>query len=251
MIQVERLRKAFDTVTAVDDISFDVRPGEIFGLLGPNGAGKTTTISCLSGLLTPTGGSVRLNGQDPHRDGRAILAQVGVVPQEIALYRELSATENLLYWGGVAGVPGAELKRRVPALLDQVGLADRAREPVEKFSGGMQRRLNLAAGLIHDPKVLLLDEPTVGIDPQSRVRVLEIIRDRAAAGVTVLYTSHYMQEAEDLCTRFAIVDHGKIIARGTLDELLSQAGEAIRRQQVPEPSLERLFLHLTGKELRE
>lgn len=251
MIQVERLRKAFETVTAVDDVSFEVRPGEIFGLLGPNGAGKTTTISCLSGLLTPTAGSVRLNGRDPHRDGRAILAQVGVVPQEIALYRELSATENLFYWGGVAGVSAVELKRRVPALLDQVGLADRAREPVEKFSGGMQRRLNLAAGLIHDPKVLLLDEPTVGIDPQSRVRVLDIIRERAAAGVAVLYTSHYMQEAEALCTRFAIVDHGKIIARGTLDELLMQAGEAIRRQQVPEPSLERLFIHLTGKELRE
>jgi ABC-2 type transport system ATP-binding protein len=186
MIQVERLRKVYDTLVAVDDVSFEVKPGEIFGLLGPNGAGKTTTISCLSGLLTPTAGSVRLCGKDPHRDGRAVLASVGVVPQEIALYKELSATENLFYWGGVAGVSAAELKRRVPHLLEQVGLADRAREPVEKYSGGMQRRLNLAAGLIHDPKVLLLDEPTVGIDPQSRVRVLEIIRERAASGVAVL-----------------------------------------------------------------
>jgi len=251
MIQVDHLLKVYDTVTAVDDVSFAIRPGEIFGLLGPNGAGKTTTISCLSGLLTPTAGSVRILGRNPHVDGRDVLAAVGVVPQEVALYKELSAAENLAFWGGVAGLPRSALKRRVSEMLEQVGLADRAREPVGKFSGGMQRRLNLAAGLIHDPKVLLLDEPTVGIDPQSRVRVLEIIRERAAAGVAVLYTSHYMQEAETLCTSFAVIDHGRVIARGTLDELLAAAGEAIRRNQVPEPSLERLFLHLTGKELRE
>ncbi len=251
MIQVRELRKTFDTVTAVDGISFEVNPGEIFGLLGPNGAGKTTTISCCSGLLTPSSGSVRICGGDLRKDGRAILRGVGVVPQELALYRELSATENLFYWGGVAEVPRSELKRRVPAMLEQVGLADRAREPVHRFSGGMLRRLNLAAGLVHEPKLLLLDEPTVGIDPQSRQRVLQIIRDRAAAGVAVLYTSHYMEEAERLCHRFAIIDHGRVLSQGTLDELLAQAGEAIRRQSVPEPSLERLFLHLTGREMRE
>ena len=213
MIQVERLRKIYGDVTAVDDISFEVSPGVIFGLLGPNGAGKTTTISCCSGLLTPSAGSVRICGQDPLRtDGRCGAAS-GVVPQEMALYSELSATENLFYWGGVAEVPRAELKRRVPELLEQVGLADRAREPVQRYSGGMLRRLNLAAGLIHDPKVLLLDEPTVGIDPQSRVRVLEIIRARAAAGVAVLYTSHYMEEAEQLCHRFAIIDQGRLSRR--------------------------------------
>lgn len=251
MIRVERLRKVFGAVTAVDDVSFEVRPGEIFGLLGPNGAGKTTTISCLSGLLTPTSGTVRIDGRDPHGEGRAVLSEVGVVPQDLALYRELSATENLCYWGGVAGVPPAELKRRVAVVLEQVGLADRAREPVQRYSGGMLRRLNLAAGLVHEPKVLLLDEPTVGIDPQSRARVLEIIHERAAAGTAVLYTSHYMQEAEELCQSFVIIDHGRVIARGTLDELLTKAGEAIRRESVPEPSLERLFLHLTGKEMRE
>jgi ABC-2 type transport system ATP-binding protein len=251
MIQVEGLRKTFDTVVAVDGISFSVRPGEIFGLLGPNGAGKTTTISCCSGLLTPGAGTVKICGRDLLQEGRAVLRGVGVVPQELALYRELSATENLYYWGGVAEVPRAALKRSVPAILEQVGLADRAREPVHRFSGGMLRRLNLAAGLVHDPKVLLLDEPTVGIDPQSRVRVLEIVRARAAAGVSVLYTSHYMEEAEQLCHRFAIIDHGRVLSEGTLDELLAKAGEVIRRESVPEPSLERLFLHLTGREMRE
>ncbi len=251
MIQVERLRKVYGSLTAVDDISFSVQPGEIFGLLGPNGAGKTTTISCLSGLLTPTAGSIRMCGHDMMTDGRRARSVIGVVPQELALYEEISARENLLYWGGLYGLSRAELKVKVPAILERVGLADRAREPVKRFSGGMQRRLNMAAGLVHDPKVLLLDEPTVGIDPQSRVHVLDLIRERAAAGTAVLYTTHYMNEAETLCDNFAIIDHGRIITRGTLDELLDQAGQAIQRASVPEPSLERLFLHLTGRGLRE
>ncbi len=251
MIDVQHLRKVYGQSTAVDDISFRVEPGEIFGLLGPNGAGKTTTISCLCGLLSPTSGSIRIAGVDILTGGVEARRELGVVPQELAVYLEISATENLEYWGGLQGLSRAELKRRVPEMLSRVGLADRAKEPVKRYSGGMLRRLNLACGLIHDPKVLLLDEPTVGIDPQSRVHVLEIIRERAAQGTAVLYTTHYMNEAEELCKRLAILDHGKIVTQGTLEELLTAAGEAIRRQSVPEPSLERLFLHLTGRELRE
>jgi len=251
VIDVQHLRKVYGQSTAVDDISFRVEPGEIFGLLGPNGAGKTTTISCLCGLLSPTSGSIRIAGVDILTGGVEARRELGVVPQELAVYLEISATENLEYWGGLQGLSRAELKRRVPEMLSRVGLADRAKEPVKRYSGGMLRRLNLACGLIHDPKVLLLDEPTVGIDPQSRVHVLEIIRERAAQGTAVLYTTHYMNEAEELCKRLAILDHGKIVTQGTLEELLTAAGEAIRRQSVPEPSLERLFLHLTGRELRE
>ncbi len=251
MIQVERLRKVYDQLVAVDDISFEVKPGEIFGLLGPNGAGKTTTISCLSGLIRPTSGTIRIEGRDITQVNSGERTRMGVVPQELALYLELSATENLHYWGGVQGLSGAELRSRVPVLLDRVGLADRAKEPVKRFSGGMLRRLNLACGLVHDPKVLLLDEPTVGIDPQSRARMLEIIAERKQSGVAILYTTHYMNEAEELCDHFAIVDHGRVLAHGTLAELLAQAGEAIQRESKPEPSLERLFLFLTGHELRE
>ena len=252
MIDVEGLRKVYDgQQVAVSDISFSVQSGQIFGLLGPNGAGKTTTISCISGLLRPTAGRVRVAGFDIQTHGREARAVLGVVPQELALYPEVSARANLEYWGGIQGLSRHELRERVPALLERVGLADRAKEPVKKFSGGMKRRLNIAAGLVHDPKVLLLDEPTVGIDPQSRTRVLEIIRERADAGVAVLYTTHYMNEAETLCDEFAIIDHGEVIARGELEALLQQAGDAIKRATVPEPSLERLFIHLTGKDLRE
>lgn len=251
MIEVERLRKVFNGRVAVDEISFSVAAGQIFGLLGPNGAGKTTTISCLSGLLEPTSGSVRINGFDVQKEARRARASIGVVPQELAVYQEVSATENLSYWGAIQGLSRSQLKKRIPEILDRVGLADRAREPVKKFSGGMLRRLNFAVGLIHEPQVLLLDEPTVGIDPQSRARVLEIIRERARAGVAVLYTTHYMGEAETLCDEFAIIDHGKVIAQGQLEELLRQAGDVIQRATVPEPSLERLFIHLTGTELRE
>jgi ABC-2 type transport system ATP-binding protein len=225
MIEVEKLMKSYGATVAVDGASFTARPGEIFGLLGPNGAGKSTTLGCLCGLLTPDSGNVRVLGRDLLADGARARRQIGVVPQEVALYEELSAWENLDYWGAVQGLSGARLKQRTEEVLGIIGLADRAREPVKKFSGGMKRRLNFGAGILHEPKVLLLDEPTVGVDPQSRVRLLELVRSQAAAGACVLYTTHYMEEAETICDRVAIMDHGRLIAQGTLPELRAMLGE--------------------------
>jgi ABC-2 type transport system ATP-binding protein len=225
MIEVDSLRKQYGELVAVDELSFTAAPGAIFGLLGPNGAGKTTTIHCISGLLAPTGGEVRVLGHDVVTDGRAARQSLGIVPQEIALYEDLSARENLVYWGGAYGLGGAVLRRRVDAVLEVVGLADRAKEPVKRYSGGMKRRLNFACALVHEPKVLLLDEPTVGVDAQSRVKLLELVRAEAQRGTCVLYTTHYMEEAEGLCDRIAIVDHGRIIAEGTLAELRAMIGE--------------------------
>jgi len=225
VIEVDHLRKTYGSLTAVDDVSFTAKPGEIFGLLGPNGAGKTTTISCISGLLAPTAGHIRILGHDVVREGTTARRVLGVVPQEISLYEDLSATENLNYWGGTQGMRNPVLRRRVDEVLTLTGLADRAREQVKQFSGGMRRRLNFACGIIHQPKVLLLDEPTVGVDPQSRVRLLDLVRAQASAGACVLYTTHYMEEAESLCDRLAIVDHGKIIAAGTLAELRALLAE--------------------------
>lgn len=225
MIEVEQLRKSYGDLAAVDGVSFRVGPGEIFGLLGPNGAGKTTTIGCICGLLKPNGGRVRVMGHDVQREGAAARRVMGLVPQEIALYEDLSAEENLAYWGGAYGLRGAELRRRIRQALEIIGLEDRAREPVKSFSGGMKRRLNFACGLLHRPRVLLLDEPAVGVDPQSRVRLLELIRAEARSGVSVLYTTHYMEEAESLCDRLAIIDRGRIAAQGTLDELRAMLAE--------------------------
>lgn len=225
MIEVEQLRKTFGDLTAVGGVSFSAKPGEIFGLLGPNGAGKSTTIGCICGLLTPTGGHVRVMGHDVVRDGTEARQALGVVPQEIALYDDLSAFENLQYWGGAQGLRNPKLRERIQMVLESTGLQDRAREPVKQFSGGMKRRLNFACGVVHAPQVLLLDEPTVGVDPQSRVRLLDLVREQAAAGVCVLYTTHYMEEAESLCSRLAIMDHGQLIAAGTLAELRSMMGE--------------------------
>lgn len=225
MIEVDELRKSYGELVAVDGVSFTAKPGEIFGLLGPNGAGKSTTIGCISGLLTPTGGRVRVMGHDVVRDGTAARQVLGVVPQEIALYEDLSATENLHYWGGAQGMRNPQLRERCQLVLESTGLLDRASEPVKRFSGGMKRRLNFACGIVHAPKVLLLDEATAGVDPQSRVRLLDLVREQASAGVTVLYTTHYLEEAETLCTRLAIVDHGKLIAAGTLEELRAMMGE--------------------------
>ncbi len=309
MIEVESLRKQYGDLVAVDDVSFTAAPGAIFGLLGPNGAGKTTTIGCISGLLKPSAGRIRVMGHDVVTDGRASRERLGIVPQELALYEDLSARENLIYWGSAYGLRGAALKRRVGAVLETVGLADRAREPVKKFSGGMKRRLNFACGIVHEPKALLLDEPTVGVDPQSRVRLLDLVREETRNGTCVLYTTHYMEEAETLCDRLAIIDHGRIIAAGTLPELrailgerdilrligrfdpmgvpealakqkeielvqvedsivtlatpqaskklssiiqaLAAAGAEVRETTLTQPSLESLFIKLTGKELRE
>ena len=308
MIEVEQLRKQYGDFVAVKDVSFTAQPGEIFGLLGPNGAGKTTTIGCISSLLTPTAGHIRVMGHDVVRDGVAARRSVGVVPQEIALYEDLSAKENLSYWGGAQGLRGAELRDRIDDVLELTGLLDRSKEPIKRFSGGMKRRLNFACGIVHRPRVLLLDEPTVGVDPQSRVRLLDLVRDQARAGACVLYTTHYMEEAQTLCDRLAIIDHGSIIAQGTLTELrammaerdllrltgvfrpdavraalellegveivqtdetqlslsvsdashrlpaifaaVNSAGE-VRGTVLTQPSLETLFIKLTGKELRE
>lgn len=225
MIEVAGLRKAFGELVAVEDATFTAPPGRIFGLLGPNGAGKTTTISCISGLIPPTAGHVRVDGHDVVRDGLAARRSIGVVPQEIALYEDLSARENLDYWGGAQGMRGAALKLRIDEVLELTGLLDRAKEPVKRFSGGMKRRLNFACGVVHRPRVLLLDEPTVGVDPQSRVRLLELVRQQAADGACVLYTTHYMEEAESLCDRLAVMDHGRIVAQGTLAELRALLGE--------------------------
>jgi ABC-2 type transport system ATP-binding protein len=226
MITVERLRKAFGDLRAVDDVSFEVRDGEIFGLLGPNGAGKTTTLSMISGVLKPDGGRVVVDGRDIWTDPLAVKRDLGVVPQSIAVYEDLTARDNLAFWGSLYGLAGSDLKRRVDEVLTHVGLADRAGDKVKLFSGGMKRRLNLCMGLLHQPKFLLLDEPTVGIDPQARLNILEVIRAVAAAGTTVLYTTHYMEEAQELCDRIAIIDHGRILTIGTLDELTRLAGEA-------------------------
>jgi ABC-2 type transport system ATP-binding protein len=224
MIEVEQLRKQYGDLTAVHNVTLTARPGEIFGLLGPNGAGKTTTIGCISTLLVPSGGVIRVMGHDVVKEGVEARRSMGVVPQEIALYDDLSAEENLSYWGGAQGLHGRELRDRIREVLDLTGLLDRAKEPIKRFSGGMKRRLNFACGIVHRPKVLLLDEPTVGVDPQSRVRLLELVREQARAGACVLYTTHYMEEAESLCDRLAIVDHGRIIAQGTLSELRSMVG---------------------------
>src|SRR5579863_8444848 len=225
LIEVEQLRKSYGESVAVDGVSFTARAGEIFGLLGPNGAGKTTTIGCVCGLLTPSAGHVKVEGHDVVREGSAARAKLGVLPQEIALYDDLSAQENLAYWGGAQRMRNPELRGRIQEVLELTGLQDRAREPVKQFSGGMKRRLNFACGIVHNPKVLLLDEPTVGVDPQSRVRLLDLVREQAQRGAFVLYTTHYMEEAETLCDRLAIIDHGKVIAQGTLPELRAMLGE--------------------------
>jgi ABC-2 type transport system ATP-binding protein len=219
VIQVEQLRKAFGETVAVDNVSFDACAGEIFGLLGPNGAGKTTTLNCISGLLVPTSGKIRILNHDVTRDGVAARRLLGVVPQELALYEDLSATENLEYWGGACGLDKTSRRSRAQQILAAIGLLDRAKETVKRFSGGMKRRLNFGCGIMHHPKLLLLDEPTVGVDPQSRVYLLDLVREQARNGACVLYTTHYMEEAEALCDRLAIIDKGNIIAHGTLAEL--------------------------------
>jgi ABC-2 type transport system ATP-binding protein len=309
VVDVRSLVKRFGDLVAVDDVSFAIEEGEMFGLLGPNGAGKTTTISMISCLLDPTSGEVVVDGHPIAGEAAAVKRALGVVPQEIALYPTLSAAENLMFWGRMYGLSGAALKTAVDEALELAGLADRAKERIEKYSGGMKRRINIAAGILHRPKVLLMDEPTVGIDPQSRNHILETVKQLNASGMTVLYTSHYMEEVEFLCDRIAIMDHGKIIAAGTLNELrnivgsqdvvdikvsdvsdavlervrgiggvtqadrsdgamrvlttssgsilgqlvqaLESEGAHVTSVSVTEPDLESVFLHLTGKSLRD
>jgi linearmycin/streptolysin S transport system ATP-binding protein len=226
MLSIRGLRKTFGDITAVDRVTFQVNPREIYGLLGPNGAGKSTTMNMICGLLKPDDGRIQIDGKDLATDSKAVKQMMGVVPQNIALYEELTAIENLRFWGGLRGMKGNELTRRCRELLNRIGLIDRAREPVQRYSGGMKRRLNLAAALIHEPKLLLLDEPTVGIDPQARQNILEIIKETIQAGTTVLYTTHYLEEAEMLCDRIGVMDRGMLLAEGTLKELTEIVGES-------------------------
>ena len=200
----------------MDDVSFEVRSGETVGLLGPNGAGKTTTLSMMSGISKPDGGSVSFLGQRVHQDANALKKRVGLVPQDLALYEELSAWANLELFGGLYGLSGAALATRAVEALDLVGLANRRRDRVKEFSGGMKRRLNIAAALLHDPELILLDEPTVGVDPQSRNAIFENLEELKRRGKTLVYTTHYMEEAERLCDRIVIIDHGKVLADDTV-----------------------------------
>ncbi len=226
MIRVENLSKRYGELRAVDEISFEIQQGEIYGLLGPNGAGKTTTLSMLSGLLAPDEGRVLIGELDLAQNTKKVKSMMGVVPQEIALYDELTARENLNFWGGLCGLGKSALKSAVDDMLARVGLEARADSRVKTYSGGMKRRLNLALGLVHSPRVVLLDEPTVGIDPQARVKILDVVRELAAGGTTILYTTHYLEEAEKLCDRIGIMDHGKLLAEGSLDELKRMVGES-------------------------
>lgn len=226
ILQVQDLHKSYGKTEAVRGISFDILPGEIFSLLGPNGAGKTTTISMLSCLLAPTKGDALIDGHSIRNGAAQVKGVIGVVPQEIALYPDISARENLHFWGRMYGMGGGALRKRAEELLDIVGLADRTKDKVETFSGGMKRRLNIAVGLLHQPKILYMDEPTVGIDPQSRRRILDTVIELNRGGLTVLYTTHYMEEAAELSSRIGIVDHGELIALGSQAELTHLVGES-------------------------
>lgn len=309
VLQVDGLSKSFGDITAVDGVSFHIAPGETYGLLGPNGAGKTTTISMVCGLLTPDAGSATIAGLTVGPREVEAKRHVGLVPQDLAIYPDLTGRENLDFFGRVQGIGKDDLKRRVGEVLEVVGLADRQDDRTDEYSGGMKRRLNIAIGLLHEPSLLILDEPTVGVDPQSRNAILESVETLATAGMSVLYTTHYMEEAERLCDRIGIVDHGSVIAEGTRRELLARLEESDRvrieadgplvdaaaelrllhqissvtvdggaleiaavdaghhlprildvcaRQRVivtgvrvEEPDLETVFLHLTGRALRE
>jgi ABC-2 type transport system ATP-binding protein len=282
VLVLRELRKRYGERVAVDGVSLELREGEIFGLLGPNGAGKSTLVNLAVGLLAPDEGDARLGDSDLHASRRA-RARVGLAPQELALYSRLTADENLRFFANLYGLAGDELERRVDWSLDFVGLRERRNDRVATFSGGMSRRLNLAAAVVHDPDLLLLDEPTVGVDPQSRNRLLENIEALGELGKTILYTTHYMEEAQRLCDRIAIIDHGRLLAtdsvqglleahagpttlevvvegeRRTLetDEPLSTLnslaanGDAPKDFRVRRPDLEQVFLHLTGRSLRD
>jgi len=227
-IEVENLKKSFGDFQAVQGASFHADSGEVLSLLGPNGAGKSTTISMLSGLLAPTSGDACIMGHSVIREPEAAKRSLGVVPQDIALYSDLSARENLVFWGKMYGLRGAELRLRVDEVLEIIGLADRQKDHVGKFSGGMKRRVNIGAALLHKPAVIIMDEPTVGIDPQSRRHILDNVKELNQEGMTVLYTTHYMEEAAELSHHIAIMDQGKVIAYGTHNELIKMVGEKTR-----------------------
>lgn len=305
MLQLENITRRYGTLTALDGVSLKIAPGEFFGLLGPNGAGKSTLMSLVAGLRTPDTGTMSLSGKPYTTADASTRVALGFVPQSIALYENLSAEQNLTLFGELYGLKGAELRGRIDEALNAVQLTERRHDQVKTFSGGMQRRLNLVASLLHRPKLLLCDEPTVGVDPQSRNAIFDFLEARAREGLTVIYSTHYMEEATRLCSRIGIIDHGRILALGTLDELLTQLpfeeeirfpasaataalgaqlggkGEisqvdstyrfrprhdyrlsefcrlteslnlSARLFAIQRPTLEALFLHLTGRNLRE
>ncbi len=281
MLRLESVSKSFGALQAVCDLSLEVARGEVFGLLGPNGAGKSTSVNMICGLLHPDHGAVRWDGVGAPTDP-AVRRRIGVAPQELAIYADLSAEENVRFFAALYGLRHADAKRRCEQVLRQVGLYDRRRDRAKTYSGGMKRRLNLAVALVHEPELLILDEPTVGVDPQSRSAILDLVAQLRTAGRTILYTTHYMEEAERICDRIAIMDHGRLLAMGTLRELLAQQGgkpvlvvetdagetrsetddplgELVRLQasgllrsfRVERPDLEAVFLHLTGRTLRD
>jgi ABC-2 type transport system ATP-binding protein len=241
VLEVRDLSKRYQDRQAVHSLSFELSPGEIFGLLGPNGAGKTTSIGMIAGVLRPTGGSIRILGVDAVASGRSALRDLGLAPQTVALYPALTAEENLRFFGNLYGISGKRLDDRVRRLLDLSGLSARGRESVSEFSGGMRRRLNLACALVHEPKLLLLDEPTAGVDPQSRERIYDALEALAEEGLALLLTTHYLEEAERLCHRLAILDEGRVKAEGTVEELRALAGE--------EPSVTLVLVRAPGAEL--
>lgn len=307
ILDVRGLTKHYGPLTALDKVNLTIPTGEIFGLLGPNGAGKTTFLSIISSLLEPSSGEVRINGHLLRRADRNLRRAIGIVPQELAIYGDLTGRENLVFFGQLYGINSPELHRRVDQILAAIGLAERAHDRAANYSGGMKRRLNLGSALVHQPQLLLLDEPTTGVDPQSRNHIFEEVRRLNAAGVTIIYTSHYMEEVQSLCSRIGIIDHGKLIACDTLTALLhllpgsirfrvKQMTDALRRRlgelpdarlverdnsvfeiqcrdakkvmvqflailneldieltalETEEPNLERVFLHLTGRGLRD
>jgi len=227
-VEVKNLKKDFGELQAVRGVSFSAQAGEVFSLLGPNGAGKSTTISMLSGLLEPTSGEAFIMGHSILREPLQAKESLGVVPQDIALYPDLSARENLMFWGKMYNLRGAPLKARVDEVLEIIGLSDRQRDRVGTFSGGMKRRVNIGAALLHKPSVIIMDEPTVGIDPQSRRHILDNVKELNRQGMTVIYTTHYMEEAEELSNHIAIMDQGQVVAVGTYHELIQLVGEQTR-----------------------
>ena len=247
MLSISHLRKTFGSLVAVDDVSFAIEKGQLVGLLGPNGAGKTTTVSMITGLVTADRGDVLVAGKKLAGDTDPVKRRIGLVPQDLALYEELSARDNLRFFGALFDLSGRPLDSAIAASLELVGLADRAADRVQDFSGGMKRRLNLAAGILHDPDILLLDEPTVGVDPQSRNAIFENLELLKARGKALLYTTHYMEEAERLADRIVVIDHGRVIADDTLAGLQARAAGADGGRA----TLESVFLTLTGRSLRD
>lgn len=220
ILEINNISKSFKDLKAVDDLSFSIEEGEVFGLLGPNGAGKSTTISMISTLIKPDLGDIFYRGSIILKNPNELEKELGLVPQDIALYPSLSGYDNLKFWGHVYGIRGKELNKRIIEISDMIGLSDRLKDRVDKYSGGMKRRLNIGAALIHRPKLLIMDEPTVGIDPQSRNHILNTVKNLNKEGMTIIYTSHYMEEAEELCDRICIMDNGQLLANGTKDELI-------------------------------